>query len=113
MVGIYLVFSQPDHPRARIAQRHPVPARESLRCGRVGYLFGLVASTLFDLPTGAIIVWAMAIVGIVFSYLERAEVRPATELSSTIPHLTVIRRADSCRPLSARIDLRRCAAGNK
>jgi zinc/manganese transport system permease protein len=44
----------------------------------LGYFFGLIASTLFDLPTGAIIVWAMAIVGIVFSSFERGAARPAT-----------------------------------
>jgi hypothetical protein len=33
---------------------------------------------MFDLPTGAIVVWAMAIVGIVFSSLERTGARPAT-----------------------------------
>ena len=40
--------------------------------GALGYLFGLLASTLFDLPTGAIIVWAMALVGIIASSLEPA-----------------------------------------
>jgi zinc/manganese transport system permease protein len=40
--------------------------------GGLGYLFGLIASTMFDLPTGAIVVWAMAIVGIALSSLERS-----------------------------------------
>jgi hypothetical protein len=31
----------------------------------------LIASIMFDLPTGAIIVWAMAVVGIAFSAVER------------------------------------------
>jgi zinc/manganese transport system permease protein len=44
----------------------------------LGYFIGLVASTLFDLPTGAIVVWAMTFVGIVFSCLERGSPRPAT-----------------------------------
>ena len=29
--------------------------------GALGYFFGLIASIVFDLPTGAIIVWAMAV----------------------------------------------------
>jgi len=66
--------------QAALASRNATRFRlaKAYAVGGLGYLFGLVASTLFDLPTGAIIVWAMAIVGIVFSCLERAEARPAT-----------------------------------
>ncbi len=78
MVGIYLVFSSLIIPA--LASRNATRYRlaKAYAVGGLGYLFGLVASTLFDLPTGAIVVWAMAIVGIVFSSLERSGVRPAT-----------------------------------
>lgn len=78
MVGVYLVFSSLIIPA--LASRNATRLRlaKAYAVGGLGYLFGLVASTLFDLPTGAIIVWAMAIVGIVFSSLERAVPRPAT-----------------------------------
>lgn len=77
MVGVYLVFSSLIVPA--LASRNATRFRltKAYAVGGLGYLFGVVASTLFDLPTGAIIVWAMAIVGIAFSSLERAEARPA------------------------------------
>ena len=78
MVGVYLVFSSLIIPA--LASRNAVRLRQTkaYAVGGLGYLFGLLASNLFDLPTGAIIVWAMAIVGIVFSSLERSGARPAT-----------------------------------
>jgi zinc/manganese transport system permease protein len=78
MVGVYLVFSSLIIPA--LASRNATRFRlaKAYAVGGLGYLFGLVASTLFDLPTGAIIVWAMAIVGIVFSSLERTKPGPAT-----------------------------------
>lgn len=78
MVGVYLVFSSLIIPA--LASRNAIRLRlvKAYAVGGLGYLFGLVASNLFDLPTGAIIVWAMAIVGIVFSSLERRRAKPAT-----------------------------------
>lgn len=78
MVGVYLVFSSLIIPA--LASRNAVRLRltKAYAVGGLGYLFGLLASNLFDLPTGAIIVWAMAIVGILFSSLERSGARPAT-----------------------------------
>jgi zinc/manganese transport system permease protein len=72
MVGVYLVFSSLIIPA--LATRNAVRFRlgKSYAVGGLGYLAGLIASTLFDLPTGAIIVWAMAIIGIVASTLEPA-----------------------------------------
>ena len=77
MVGVYLVFSSLIIPA--LASRNAVRFRltKAYAVGALGYLFGLLASNLFDLPTGAIIVWAMAIVGIVFSSVERSAPRPA------------------------------------
>ena len=78
MVGVYLVFSSLIIPA--LASRNAVRLRltKAYAVGGLGYLFGLLASNLFDLPTGAIIVWAMAIVGIMFSSLEGSVARPAT-----------------------------------
>ena len=72
MVGVYLVFSSLIIPA--LATRNAAKRRlaKAYTVGGLGYLIGLIASTLFDLPTGAIIVWAMAIVGIVFSSIEPA-----------------------------------------
>src|SRR5882724_1024910 len=78
MVGVYLVFSSLIVPA--LASRNATRFRltKAYAVSGLGYLFGLIASTMFDLPTGAIIVWATAIVGIVFSSLERGAARPAT-----------------------------------
>lgn len=72
MVGIYLVFSSLIIPA--LASRKATRQRlaKAYAVGGLGYLFGLIASTMFDLPTGAVVVWAMAIVGIAFASLERA-----------------------------------------
>jgi zinc/manganese transport system permease protein len=78
MVGVYLVFSSLIIPA--LASRNAIKFRlaKAYAVGGLGYLLGLIASNLFDVPTGAIIVWAMAIVGVVFSSLERRMARPAT-----------------------------------
>ena len=39
--------------------------------GAIGYLTGLVASMVTDLPTGALTVWTMAATGIAFAIVER------------------------------------------
>jgi zinc/manganese transport system permease protein len=49
--------------RLRLAKAYAV--------GALGYFFGLIASIIFDLPTGAIIVRAMAVVGMAFAAAER------------------------------------------
>jgi len=77
MVGVYLVFSSLIIPALASRNAFRFRLAKAYAVGGLGYLFGLIASNLFDLPTGAIIVWAMAIVGIVFSSLERVGVRPA------------------------------------
>jgi zinc/manganese transport system permease protein len=71
MVGIYLVFSSLIIPA--LASRNATRLRlaKAYAVGALGYFFGLIASIVFDLPTGAIIVWAMAVVGIAFSAAER------------------------------------------
>ncbi|HWH49275.1 MAG TPA: metal ABC transporter permease [Burkholderiales bacterium] len=71
MVGIYLVFSSLIIPA--LASRNATRLRlaKAYVVGALGYLFGLIASILFDLPTGALIVWAMAGVGVALSCVER------------------------------------------
>jgi zinc/manganese transport system permease protein len=78
MVGVYLVFSSLIIPALASRNAGRYRLAKAYAVGGLGYLFGLVASNIFDLPTGAIIVWAMAVVGIVFSSLERGKARPAT-----------------------------------
>jgi zinc/manganese transport system permease protein len=78
MVGVYLVFSSLIVPALATRNATRFRLTKAYAVSGFGYLFGLIASTLFDLPTGAIVVWAMTFVGIVFSCLERSVPRPAT-----------------------------------
>lgn len=75
MVGIYLVFSSLIIPALASRRATRLRLAKAYAVGGLGYLFGLIASTIFDLPTGAVVVWAMAIVGIAFASLERAPVK--------------------------------------
>lgn len=61
VVGVYLVFASlivPALGSLRLAGRTRLVAAYAL--GAAGYAIGLVLSALADLPTGAVIVWAMA-----------------------------------------------------
>ena len=78
MVGVYLVFSSLIVPALATRNATRFRLTKAYAVSGLGYALGLTASTLFDLPTGAIIVWTMAIVGIAFSCLERGAPGPAT-----------------------------------
>jgi zinc/manganese transport system permease protein len=62
IVGVYLVFASlilPALATRRLAGR--VRLFTGYAIGAVSYLAGIVLSALFDLPTGAVVVWTMAI----------------------------------------------------
>jgi zinc/manganese transport system permease protein len=64
LVGVYLVFASLIIPALAVRvvpERWALPAAWGL--GVLGYGLGLAASALWDLPTGAIIVWALAVCG--------------------------------------------------
>lgn len=66
LVGVYLVFSSLIIPA--LATRKLSGMRRlwtGYAIGLLGYLLGLVASSLSDLPSGAVIVWALALVAFV------------------------------------------------
>lgn len=63
LVGVYLVFASlivPALATCRITQGRTIYA---FGIGVIGYAAGLLLSALFDLPSGAAIVWAMALTG--------------------------------------------------
>jgi len=64
LVGIYLVFASLILPA--LASRHIKQVKNKLICsytvGLAGYIFGLAASMIWDLPTGAITVWTLTVV---------------------------------------------------
>jgi zinc/manganese transport system permease protein len=74
LVGLYLVFATLIVPAlaTRYATRHRY--FKAYAVGVLGYVAGLLASLWFDQPSGAMIVWAMALVAMLAAGLER---RPA------------------------------------
>jgi zinc/manganese transport system permease protein len=64
LVGVYLVFASLIVPG--LAVRHYAPPKRLPLAGLtgvIGYGAGLVGSVLFDLPSGALIVWCLALAG--------------------------------------------------
>ncbi len=65
LVGVYLVFASLIIPALGSAGH-----RKALLTGYIiggsGYGFGLIVSSLMDLPSGAVIVWSIAIIGFLF-----------------------------------------------
>lgn len=67
LVGIYLVFASLIIPAlaTRTLQRHRLLIGYGI--GLTGYATGLLISAIFDLPSGAVIVWALAIIAILLA----------------------------------------------
>ena len=66
LAGVYLVFASliiPALATRTLAGKRGLAV--ALAVGVAGYLLGLVGSALFDLPTGAVVVWALACVGLI------------------------------------------------
>jgi zinc/manganese transport system permease protein len=66
LVGIYLVFASLIVP-ALATRRWPEKSGllSAYGIGAAGYVTGLVLSALFDLPTGAVIVWSLAAMAVI------------------------------------------------
>jgi len=78
LVGLYLVFASlivPPLATRRMARRR-LPAAWVL--GVVGYAAGLVLSTAFDLPSGAVIVWALAVCALAWYPVTKGGPTPRT-----------------------------------
>lgn len=68
LVGVYLVFASliiPALATARLDDGRALVV--ALPLGLAGYLAGLVLSALLDLPSGAVIVWSLAVCGLAVS----------------------------------------------
>ncbi len=76
MVGVYLVFASLIIPALATRDARNRRLAKAYAVGAIGYLAGLLVSLYTDLPTGAVIVWALALAGIAFSALEKHS--PAT-----------------------------------
>ncbi len=67
LVGVYLVFASLIIPALLIRHRRGKSALAlGYLIGMGGYLGGLLGSALFDLPSGPLIVWALAILALFF-----------------------------------------------
>ena len=66
VVGVYLVFASLIIPAFAVWQSVSNRISLSFLIGLIGYGAGIFVSALFDLPTGASIVWFLAISGLAF-----------------------------------------------
>jgi zinc/manganese transport system permease protein len=64
LVGVYLVFASLMVPAlaTRSLAKHALAAGYAV--GLIGYVVGLLLSAVFDLPTGAVIVWTLTLAGL-------------------------------------------------
>jgi zinc/manganese transport system permease protein len=70
IVGIYLVFASLIIPAlATLRLRRGNRLMIGYVIGGLSYFVGIVASSLLDLPTGAIIVWSMAVISLIAGFL--------------------------------------------
>jgi zinc/manganese transport system permease protein len=70
LVGVYLVFSSliiPALATRKLSARQQVPAGWCI--GLIAYVFGIGLSMVYDYPTGALIVWAMAVVSLASAWI--------------------------------------------
>jgi len=66
VVGVYLVFASLILPALATRRLKGTPRLwAGYSIGAVSYLAGIVTSAILDLPTGAVIVWAMALVAVI------------------------------------------------
>ncbi len=71
MVGVYLVFASLIIPALATREARSGRLAKGYAVGAIAFAAGIAVSMLTDWPTGAVIVWAMAVIGIVFSWLEK------------------------------------------
>jgi len=77
LVGVYLVFATLIIPALATRDAGRLRLLKSYAVAALGYTIGLFVSAWFDLPSGAVVVWALAVVGIaMFAFESR---RPASK----------------------------------
>ena len=65
LVGVYLVFASLIIPALATGSKYGLIMAYAI--GLVGYILGLAGSVFSDLPTGPVVVWAMAIAALIFA----------------------------------------------
>lgn len=66
LVGVYLVFASLIIPALATRYSSSTRFRAGYGVGAAGYAGGLLVSAWFDLPSGAVIVWVMAFLGMIY-----------------------------------------------
>lgn len=64
VVGVYLVFASLVIPAFAVWKEQPFCLTHALLLGLLGYVAGILVSAWVDLPTGASIVWFLALAGL-------------------------------------------------
>lgn len=67
LIGVYLVFASLIIPALAVFRRAKLRLPWAYGLGAAGYATGLILSALFDLPTGAVIVCAIALIACLFA----------------------------------------------
>jgi len=75
LVGVYLVFSSLIIPALAVRQARRNGLWLAYGMGASGYAVGLMASAVFDLPTGAVIVWSLAVLAVITGWLIAAQAK--------------------------------------
>lgn len=78
LAGVYLVFASLIIPALATHRSTKGALLPSYGIGIVGYGLGLILSALFDLPSGAMVVWMLAVVGTIWVGISRTARRKAT-----------------------------------
>ena len=83
LVGVYLVFSSLIIPAlATRGWKQPSQLIAAYALGALGYALGLALSALFDLPSGAVIVWTLAACAAAFAALHGKRAAAAGSVST-------------------------------
>jgi len=84
LVGVYLVFSSLIVPALATLRLAGAPRLLlAYAIGATGFALGLALSAWFDLPSGAVIVWALAGCGLLASQFARAKKVKSGEVLQT------------------------------
>lgn len=67
LVGVYLVFASLIIPALAVRSRTSNPGWLAFALGAAGYAAGLLLSALLDLPSGAVIVLSLSVLGVLFA----------------------------------------------
>jgi zinc/manganese transport system permease protein len=73
LVGVYLVFSSLIIPALATRKIKAIKKRTIIGflLGASAYFLGLILSVVLDLPSGSLIVWSLAVVGILVNIVYR------------------------------------------